>query len=314
MFTALDHVIIGVNDLALAEAVFSQQLGLAVVGGGVHPSGGTANRIVLIGDTYLELITMRTPAEARSSMRERLAKGDGYLNFVLASDDLEADSAALVERGITIVGPTVGQLCSSDGRSRGWVRTDIERADLTQHYPFLIQHDSAGEERRFRLAGWMLPPRHALGAIKVLSTTIAVENLTEATQRFQDIYGLVPSQPFMGAAEGWDATLVSFALDASGQQFELAEPDQGAVNRAPTPGEEGLVPLWQPGGLARHLELFGESLCRMALVVQNMVAARSYLDKHKVSYTYRDMPSPVLWIHPRSTSGATIMLHEDGAR
>ena len=85
MLTGLDHITISVNDLEQAEMVFSQKLGLAVTGGGVHPFGGTANRVVVIGDTYLELITVRTPAEAQQSMLERLAKGDGYLNFVLAS-------------------------------------------------------------------------------------------------------------------------------------------------------------------------------------------------------------------------------------
>ena len=36
-----------------------------------------------------------------------------------------------------------------DGKTRGWSRIDVERPDLTQHYPFIIQHDSTGEERRF---------------------------------------------------------------------------------------------------------------------------------------------------------------------
>src|SRR5947209_14477837 len=114
MLTAIDHIIIGVNDLERATAIFGQRLGLAVSGGGIHPSGGTANRIIVIGDTYLELITVRTPTEAQQSMLKRLAQGDGYLNFVLASDDIEADSAAIRSRGISIMGPTRGQLKSSE--------------------------------------------------------------------------------------------------------------------------------------------------------------------------------------------------------
>ena len=87
MLTALDHIIIGVNDLEQATTVFSQELGLAISGGGIHPSGGTANRIIVVGDTYLELIGVRTRAEAQQSMLKRLAKGDGYLNFALSSND-----------------------------------------------------------------------------------------------------------------------------------------------------------------------------------------------------------------------------------
>src|SRR5712692_438560 len=181
MLTALDHIIIGVNNLEEATTTFSQRLGLAVSGGGTHPSGGTANHIVVIGATYLELITVHNSAEAQPSMLERLSKGEGYLNFVLSSNDIQADSRAMVERGISIFGPTPGQLRSPDGRTRGWSRTDVERAALTQRYPFLIQHDSVGEERRFRLAGWAVPPAHYLGVTKVLSATIAVVDLAEAT-------------------------------------------------------------------------------------------------------------------------------------
>src|SRR5215471_663307 len=138
MLTEIDHIIIGVNDLKRAKQVFSQKLGLAVSGGGIHPVGGTANRIIVIGDTYLELITVRTPAEAQQSMLDRLSKGEGYLNFVLASDDIETDSAALLRWGVPIIGPTPGQLKAPNGRTRGWTRADIERPDLLQHYPFLI--------------------------------------------------------------------------------------------------------------------------------------------------------------------------------
>src|SRR6266566_9552975 len=224
MLTGLDHIIIGVNDLEQATTIFSQKLGLAASGGGIHPSGGTANRIIVIGDTYIELIAVRTPEEAQPSMLERLAKGEGYLNFVLSSDQIEADSAAMEKRGISIFGPTPGQLRSADGRTRGWKRTDVERPDLAQHYPFIIQHDSTGEERRNRLAGWSEPPRHPLGVVKVLSATIAVADLAEATRRFEHIYGLEPSVAFTGDADAWEAVLVAFPFGESGQCFELAEP------------------------------------------------------------------------------------------
>src|ERR1700676_3310184 len=148
MLTAIDHIIIGVYDLEKAAAQFDEKLGLQPSGGGIHPSGGTANRIIVIGDSYLELIAVRAPEEAQQSMLERMAKGEGYLNVALASSDIEAEGAAMRGRGITIFGPMPGQLRAADGRARGWSRIDVERPLLAQHYPFLIQHDSAGEERR----------------------------------------------------------------------------------------------------------------------------------------------------------------------
>jgi hypothetical protein len=312
MLTAIDHIIIGVNNLKQASALFSQKLGLAVSGGGIHPSGGTANRIIVIGDTYLELIAVHSPDEAQQSMLDRLAMREGYLNFVLASNDIDADSKAMADRGVSIIGPTPGSLRAADGRTRGWSRTNIERPDLTQHYPFVIQHDSTGEERRFRLAGGEIPPEHPLGVFQVRSTTIAVADLAGATQRFQHIYGLEPSETFTGEADGWDAMLVAFPLGGNdqGQCFELAEP---LPLSAEVDQEVDYEHLPEPGALARHLQHFGESLCRMTLAVQDLVTSRRYLDEHEVTYTYRDIAHPVVWIHPDYACGASIVLHEQTA-
>jgi hypothetical protein len=305
MLTAIDHIIIGVHDLEEAALVFSEKLGLAVSGGGKHPTGGTANRIIVIGDTYIELIAVDARAEAQQSMLERLDMGEGYLNFALASNDLQADSTAIRTRDIMTVGPESGSLTTSDGRSRRWLRTDIERPDLAQHYPFLIQHDSSGDERRFRLAGWRTPPEHPLGATKVLSTTIAVADLGEAAQRFQHIYGLQPSDVFSGEVDSWDALLVSFLLHESLQSFELAAPLPTFVDPVdPT----ALLP--EPGALAAYLQRFGESLCRTTLAVDSLAASKRYLDAHGVTFTYRDSPRPVIWIEPDQACGAAIVLHE----
>ncbi|HZO71048.1 MAG TPA: VOC family protein [Ktedonobacteraceae bacterium] len=300
MLTALDHIIIGVHDLTQATTTFDQKLGLAVSGGGIHPSGGTANRIIVIGDTYIELIAVRAPDEAQQSILGRLAKGEGYLNFVLASNDIHTDSAAIVARGNTLLGPKAGELRSADGRSRAWIRADIERPDLTQHYPFIIQHDSVGEERRKRLAGWTTPPSHPLGATKILSTTIAVENLDEATQRFQRVYGLQPSNQFSGEGEGWSARLISFRLNESGQSFELATP-------ADSNDATGAM---ASGALAQHLQQFGESLYRMTIAVENLTTARRYLDEHSIKYACNEACS-LLWIDSREANGAVIALREE---
>jgi catechol 2,3-dioxygenase-like lactoylglutathione lyase family enzyme len=310
MLTAIDHIIIGVHNLEKAATQFSQKLGLAVSGGGIHPTGGTANRIIVIGDTYLELIAIHDPAEAQQSMLDRLATQEGYLNFVLASNDIEADSKAMVNSGIPILGPTPGSLRSADGRTRGWSRTNIERPDLAQRYPFIIQHDSTGEERRFRLAGWTTPPEHALGAVQVRSATIAVADLAEATQRYQHIYGLKPSDSFTGEADGWDAMLAAFPLGGNdqGQCFELAEPLPLSAEADQDVDYEHFP---EPGALARHLEQFGESVCRMTLAVENLGASRRYLDANNVTYTYQAMQRPVIWIHPDYACGASIVLHQD---
>jgi Glyoxalase-like domain len=300
MLNSIDHIIIGVNDLEQASATFGQRLGLLPSGGGNHPGGGTANRIIVIGDTYLELISLHTRDEAQPSMLQRLAQGDGYLNFVLGSDDCIADSAAMVTRGVQVVGPNAGELRNAAGRSRAWLRSDIERSDMVQQYPFIIQHDSSGEERRFRLAGWTTPPEHPLGVTHVLSTTLAVANLTDATLRFSRIYGLLPTAEY-AALDGLDARLAAFKPGDGAQWFELAIPAtrwRGNGENHPT--------FPEPGALSWHLQRFGESLCRITLAVKDLDASRRYLDEQQVAYTYWD--AMALWIHADQACGASIVL------
>jgi catechol 2,3-dioxygenase-like lactoylglutathione lyase family enzyme len=302
MLTALDHIIIGVNNLEQATHIFEDHLGLLTSGGGKHPSGGTANRIIVIGDTYLELITIDDREEAQPSLLSRLAKGDGYLNFVLASNTIETDSQAMAQRGIPVIGPNKGELRSTNGISRSWLRTDVERPELAQRYPFIIQHDSSGEERRIRLAGGSIPPAHPLDTIGVISTTLAVADLDEATQRFQQIYGLQPSTASLDTS--WNAQIVTFPLSDRTQSFELAKPLTMDISQQQP---EQLTPERQ---LSSHLHYLGESLCRITLAVENLQTAQCYLDEHKVDYLRKDQPHPTVWINPDRACGAVIVLQE----
>ena len=67
----LDHALIPLADLSKAVTP-ERRYGLASVEGGRHADWGTANRIVLLGDSYLELVAVVDPAEASQS-----ASGDG---------------------------------------------------------------------------------------------------------------------------------------------------------------------------------------------------------------------------------------------
>ena len=60
----IDHVLIAVADLADVAREIEARYGLASVEGGRHPGWGTANRIVPLGETYLELIAVVDEAEA----------------------------------------------------------------------------------------------------------------------------------------------------------------------------------------------------------------------------------------------------------
>ena len=60
----LDHVLIAVAELRAAGLEIEERYGLMSVEGGHHPAWGTANRIVPLGDSYLELIAVVDEAKA----------------------------------------------------------------------------------------------------------------------------------------------------------------------------------------------------------------------------------------------------------
>ena len=72
----LDHVLIAVTDLAdAASACSSARTASHSIEGGRHPGWGTANRIVPLGDSYLELIAVVDEREAATSAARSLGRG-----------------------------------------------------------------------------------------------------------------------------------------------------------------------------------------------------------------------------------------------
>ena len=92
----IDHVIYATRDLDAAAARVQAELGLESLAGGRHEGMGTHNRIVPLGDGYLELLAIAEPTEAASSqlgaaIQAHLAEeGDGLIAWCLEVDSVEA--------------------------------------------------------------------------------------------------------------------------------------------------------------------------------------------------------------------------------
>lgn len=67
MGLAVDHVIVCVPDLVRSVRSFEQRHLVSSVPGGRHDGHGTANRLVPLGDAYIELVAVVDPDEARKS-------------------------------------------------------------------------------------------------------------------------------------------------------------------------------------------------------------------------------------------------------
>ncbi len=254
MLRYVDHAIIGVADLDAAAHDYAGKLGFAVGAGGVHPGMGTHNRLIVLDPEYIELLARVPDAEVSplSPVGAMLRRAPGCIGFALGSDDIEADVAAMRERGLTVDGPSEGRLETAPGVARGW-RTARPRDDArlgadAWRLPFLIEHDSAGRERLERIARPGGLHAHAVGARSLSHLTIAVRDLAAGLRAYKLAFGLEPDD------EGEDPMLRARAA-------RLPLPRGALVLAAPLPGD---------GPLARDLQTRGEGLYSIGITVDNL--------------------------------------------
>ena len=104
----IDHVIYATHDLAGAAARVEAQVGVAAVGGGRHDGLGTHNRIVPLGDTYVELLAVCDADEAAGSplgraLRQRIEQaGEGLMGWAVEVDDVTPIAARLKTQIVTV--------------------------------------------------------------------------------------------------------------------------------------------------------------------------------------------------------------------
>jgi hypothetical protein len=133
----IDHVVIGVPDLDAAALAFDDRYGLTAVAGGRHPGWGTANRLIPLGSTYLELVTVVDRAEASGSAFGRwvsaMLDGGPALGWAVRTDDLAGTAARL---GLEVVS---GARRSGSGALRQWQLAGVAQAASDPALPFFIQ-------------------------------------------------------------------------------------------------------------------------------------------------------------------------------
>lgn len=147
MILGIDHVVLAVADVDAIAAELDEKLGLAATGGGRHDALGTLNRIVWLGDAYLELVGVFDRELARTSwlgrpVLEALERGGGLVTWAIAVADLE-DVMRWGAAGAW-VGPIDGERRRPDGTVVRWRLARPEA--LSPASPFLIEHDESAAE------------------------------------------------------------------------------------------------------------------------------------------------------------------------
>jgi hypothetical protein len=134
----IDHVVRAVRDLDEAGARFVSDYGLASAEGGRHGRWGTANRIVPLGQDYIELISVVDEQTAAATSLGRTIldlteQGDAWLAICLSDDNLDSTAKRL---GIEV---QTGSRTRPDGETITWRSAGLEDPRRDRAMPFFIQ-------------------------------------------------------------------------------------------------------------------------------------------------------------------------------
>jgi Glyoxalase-like domain len=134
----LDHVLIAVADLATAAREIEARHGLAAIEGGRHPGWGTANKIVPLGEAYLELVAVVDEAEAAQSPFGSWVAGAHPtlarpLGWAVRTHQLDEVARRL---DLTVA---AGSRAARSGQLLRWRLAGIEQAAAEPSFPFFIE-------------------------------------------------------------------------------------------------------------------------------------------------------------------------------
>ena len=206
VLTGIDHLVIAVADPDEAASALESSLGLAPGGGGRHEALGTFNRLVWLGDTYLELIGIFDPELAAASWLgaptvRALARRRWPCDLggrQRRHPRRRPRRCASVVR--TSMSPSSGERLRPDGQVVRWTLATPRRLD-PELPPFLIEHDPTGAE-------WTPEDREARQADPARLTTleIAVGDVSTAIGRYLRTTGL-RFRPSLAGGGARDATI-----------------------------------------------------------------------------------------------------------
>ena len=141
--SALDHIILGIDDLDRGIGWVEEHAGVRPVFGGVHPGRGTRNALLSLGPRrYLEIMAP-DPQQTSQNWHEevRTLREPRLVGWAAHTEDIAALARKAVAAGFAIEGPKDGSRTRPDGKTLRWKSFSL-KDDRGGLLPFFIEWSS----------------------------------------------------------------------------------------------------------------------------------------------------------------------------
>lgn len=209
---AIDHVLIACSDPDQAAVELEAHLGLQASGGGRHTALGTFNRLIWLGDSFIELIGVeaRKLAEASWIGRPVLRAADaggGFAMWAAATLGIHEEVAALRAGSSDLGQPSSGERIRPDGRIVRWTLAQAPSMGPLEP-PFLIEHDMTAAEWSEDEQAERAAQRQPIGGpVRFETLELPAPDVPLVTRRYLRTVGIGPFRPSLAGRGARDATV-----------------------------------------------------------------------------------------------------------
>ena len=148
MINALDHLIIAVSDIDVAEENYTKIFGVQPVWRGEHKELGTENSLFNFQNTYFELLAAKGEGLGAALVNHYLQEsGEGLIGIVLGTEDIDKCYKSLQRKGYALGEISKGEgINFKDGSIREWKNLFLPPELTRGIFAFIIQHTKGSLE------------------------------------------------------------------------------------------------------------------------------------------------------------------------
>ena len=250
MIENVDHIIVVVEDLSLAEQNYKKIFGIDPVWRGKHAELGTANVLFNFENTYFELLAANGSGIGADLVNHSInEKGEGLLGLVLGTKDIEQFRDNIIANDCPLSEVSTGHGINEQNKKREWHYQFLPNELTRGIFSFVIEHKSpdlpllaSDKSTVNKLEQVVLKTNDVNGFIKI----------------YRDIYGIrLALDSFI---EAWKKRMLFFRLNKT--TIEVIEEKNGEV--VPTDS------LWGLAWGVRDINLARERLIEQNIEVSDI--------------------------------------------